>query len=140
MIAERRLNPALQRDVQEIEAIRKVASAEDGPVLMLNLNAYQQDCGFPDSGDYADYIAQLEKGLSTIGARVLLRERICGQVVGEKQIWEEMLAIWYPSHSAFLSMLNISSVPKWSELREKCVRAANIFRCSTAPLMNLRSS
>ena len=49
---------------EEYEAIGKIAnSAEDGPVLMININKCHASAGFPDSKPYTDWMRVLPKML-----------------------------------------------------------------------------
>ena len=85
----------------ELNIIREIAeSGDDCPVLMLNLNKYNDEAGFPNGSPYKDYINVLEDLLPRVGGRIVWRSASLGRAVGEQDI-DEILAAWYPSHQAF---------------------------------------
>jgi len=54
----------------ELNIIRGIAeSGDDCPVLMLNLNKYKGEAGFPNGPPYKDYIIVLEDLLPRVGGR-----------------------------------------------------------------------
>ena len=94
------MNPrsAVARNEDELEAIKAVAeSGADRPLLMLNLNRYRDEAGFPGGGLYRDYMAALDRLLPAVGAAIRWRSPVHGQAVGEQPL-HEVLAVWYPSH------------------------------------------
>ena len=120
----------LARRESELAVIRDIAaSAADGPVLMLNLNRYKPEAGFPGNGRHRDYIAGLETFLAGIGGRILWRHPVRGQVVGDQPV-DEILAAWYPSHQAFLDLASAPGAEENYRLRAECVAAATIHRCA----------
>jgi len=124
------LPPHLARKESELEIIRAIAAGdEDGPVLMLNMNRYTPEAGFPDTGLHRAYINGLEWFLATVGARILWRHPVRGQVVGERPV-DEILAAWYPSHQAFLDLAGAPGAAENYRLRAECVADAVIHRCA----------
>ncbi len=119
----------LTRNEDELLAIRAIADGgDDRPVLMLNLNRYKPDAGYPGGGIYQQYISGLEQFLPVVGGQILWRTPVFGQAVGEQKL-DEILAAWYPSHQSFL---DLSSAPGGEEnyrLRSLCVAYAVIHRC-----------
>ena len=64
----------LQRNADDFAVVRSIAeSGSDGPVLMLNMNRYSLDSGFPDRGVYQQYISGLGNFLEGAGAKLLWR-------------------------------------------------------------------
>ena len=117
------------RNESELEAIRVIADGgSDGSVLMLNLNRYFEDAGYPDGGNYQKYMSVLEDLLRRVGAKILWRTRVFGQPVGEQPI-DEILAAWYPSHRAFLELPDAPGAAENFRLRRMCVEYAVIHRC-----------
>ena len=48
----------LQRNADDFAVVRSISeSGSDGPVLMLNMNRYSLESGFPDRGVYHQYTA-----------------------------------------------------------------------------------
>ncbi len=112
----------------EMRAIRKIAtSGNDKPALMLNLNRYVKNAGFPDGELFKSYMAALDKLLSEVGARILWRHNVLGQPVGDQKL-DEVLAIWYPSHQAFLNLYTAPGSQENFRLRNLAVEYAVIHR------------
>jgi hypothetical protein len=81
--------PHLQRNADDFTAVRSIAeSGSDGPVLMLNMNRYSLESGFPDRGVYKQYISGLGNFLEGAGAKLLWRFPVLGQAVGDQKIHE----------------------------------------------------
>ncbi len=120
----------LQRNSSEIAAIRRdIESGSDAPVLMVNLNTYKPEAGFPDGREYRGYIAALESVLESVGGRIAWRHPVLGQVVGEPAGVHEVLGIWFPSGEAFLALPKAPGADDSYRLRELCVERATIYRC-----------
>lgn len=113
----------------EFETIRAIAQGgRDQPVLMLNLNRYSADAGFPDGDNYHKYMSVLEALLVRVGAKILWRTPVYGQPVGEQPI-DEILAAWYPTHQAFVELPDAPGARENFRLRRMCVEYAVIHRC-----------
>ena len=120
------MNETTLAAMARIKAIAE--SGDDRPVVMLNLNRYAPDSGFPDGGLYHDYMDALSRLLPEVGAKILWRSPVHGQVVGEQPV-HEVLAVWYPSHAAFVAMPQAAGADKNYSLRAQCVAYAVIHRC-----------
>jgi uncharacterized protein len=95
----------LQRNEADLAEIRQlVASGNDAPVIMLNQNAYTAQAGYPDGELYRQYISGLENLVERLGGAILWRQPILGQPVGEVRRCDEILAIRFPSHRAYLDL------------------------------------
>lgn len=120
----------LSRKAAELDIIRDIAaSGEDKPVLMLNMNRYKPEAGFPDEGLHRDYIAGLENFLAFVGGKILWRHAVFGQIVGDQPL-DEILAAWYPSHQAFLDLASAPGAAENYRLRTESVAYAVIHRCA----------
>ena len=116
----------------ELKIIREIAqSRNDCPVLMLNLNKYKEEAGFPGGRVYKDYMNVLSDLLPCVGGRILWRSVSLGRVVGEQDV-DEVLAVWYPSHQAFLDLPTQPGGEENFRLRKTCVKSAVIHRCNGA--------
>ena len=122
--------PHLQRNEDDFAFARKVSeSGNDYPVLMLNMNRYRADCGFPDRGLYETYIKGLGPFLQGAGGgRILWRFPVFGQAVGDQKI-DEILACWYPTHRVFLNLYDAPGATENFRLKGLCVEYAVIHRC-----------
>ncbi len=117
-----------KRNEGEIRTIEEIArSGNDPAVLMLNLNVYSASAGFPDGSLYQEYMAVLEQLLPRVGAKILWRHTVLGQATGQQDI-HEILAVWYPSHQAFLDLPNAPGAKENYRLRESAVERAVIHR------------
>ena len=117
------INPA------EAEAIAAIAAgSDDGPVLMLNLNRYRAETGYPDGAPYRAYMAALDTLLDQVGGRVVWRAAVRGQVVGDRPI-DEAIGIWYPTHQAFLDLTTAPGSAENMRLRRLAIERADLHRC-----------
>jgi hypothetical protein len=120
----------LKRNESELVAIRRIAeSGHDRPVLMMNINGYKPEAGYPDGDPYRRYIAALERVLKSLDAKILWRLPVAGQPVGEQTRVDEIIAIYYPSHRAFLDFGGAPGADESYRLRVSCVERAVIHRC-----------
>ena len=124
------MNYVNKRNDTEIQIMREIAtSGNDHPVLILNLNCYSPEAGFPDGALYKNYMTVLERFLPVVGAKILWRHPILGQVTGTQNI-HEILAAWYPSHQAFLDLPDAPGAEQNFRLRALAVEHAAIHRVS----------
>ena len=124
------------RNADELEKIKAIAGTDqDGPIVMMNLNRYTEAAGYPDGALYQRYMTALDALLPQVGGKVLWRSAVLGQAAGQQDI-DEILAVWYPSHQAFLGMPQVPGAEENYELRRECVAEATIHRCpgAQAPL------
>jgi hypothetical protein len=71
--------PWLQRNEEDFAIVRKIAEgSSDHPVLMLNMNRYAANSGFPNRGPYRDYIGGLVPFLKGAGAKLHWRFPVLG--------------------------------------------------------------
>ncbi len=119
----------INRVPSEIDAITAITvSGHDAPVLMLNLNRYTTAAAYPQGEDYRTYMAKIEESVGRVGGKVLWRTPVSGQPVGcEHDGVDEILAVWYPSHTAFLRLRTQNE--DLFRLRELCVANSVIHRC-----------
>ncbi len=119
----------ISRVPSEIDAITAITvSGHDAPVLMLNLNRYTTAAAYPHGENYRTYMAKIEESVGRVGGKVLWRTPVSGQPVGcEHDGVDEILAVWYPSHTAFLRLRTQNE--DLFRLRELCVANSVIHRC-----------
>ena len=116
-------------NVEQIEEFKRLANTdEDTSILMLNLNRYRPEAGYPSGKLYKEYMAVLDQLLLEVGGKILWRAHVHGVVVGEQKI-NEALGIWYPSHAAFLDLMTAPSSSKNMKLRDAAVEHADLHRC-----------
>ena len=122
-------NNHINRVPSEIDAIKATAESDhDDPVLMLNLNRYTIVAAYPHGEAYQTYFTKIEESVSRVGGKLLWHTPVTGQTVGcEHDKVDEILAVWYPSHAAFLRLRNQNE--ELFRLRELCVANSVIHRC-----------
>lgn len=67
-------------DYDIIEQISK--GDDDGPVLMINLNKYNSNSGFPNGKPYKEYMQALNILLKQVGGKILWQTPVFGQPIG----------------------------------------------------------
>jgi len=103
----------------------------DGPIVALNLNRYHEQAAYPPgtpdgnvSGReaYARYGMVALAAITHVGGRVLWITEARNVAIGcAHEAWEEVVAVWYPSRAAFLSL---PEFPGYQEAFEQHRRAA----------------
>jgi|TARA_B100000315_G_scaffold7315_1_gene7310 hypothetical protein len=118
-------------DSADIGSIRAIAeSGHDVPILMLNLNRYTSAAAYPNGEEYQTYVAVMIATIDRVGGRVLWRTPVHGQPIGcEHDRVDEILAVWYPSHAAFLDLHALEGAEDLWRRRARCVANAVIHRC-----------
>ena len=113
----------------EFLEINKIAgSGEDKAVLMLNLNRYVLKAAYPNGELYMNYMMALSQLLGQLGARILWQMPSFGHPLGGGKL-DEIIAIWYPSHKAFLKLREMPGSAENFKLRGMCVEYAVLHRC-----------
>ena len=122
MVEVPNINPQTFDKVSEI-----VSSCDDRPVFMLNLNAYFNGQSTMSSDAYKDYNAAVDEILREVEGKILWRSLVHGQPVGKQNV-DEILAIWYPSHKAFVNIKDAPSSASFAEAKNRVVKHAIIYR------------
>tara|TARA_B100001287_G_scaffold252850_1_gene235082 strand:- start:216 stop:608 length:393 start_codon:yes stop_codon:yes gene_type:complete len=114
---------------EDVSIIRSIAESDmDRPVLMLNLNRYFESLSFPGGKLYKSYMGVVSKLLESLGGKILWQMPSYGQPLGGEKL-HEIIAIWYPSHKAFLSLRTMPLSEENFKLRGMCVEHAVLHRC-----------
>ena len=113
---------------KEFEIMEDIKNGKDKPVVMLNLNKYVAEVDYPSGKIYKNYMEALSKLVKQVGGRILWRTPVLGQPIGEQDI-DEVLAVWYPTHRAFLELKNQKASAINFKLRDMCIQHAVIHRC-----------
>jgi uncharacterized protein (DUF1330 family) len=125
---------------QQIDAV--AAIADDGPLVMLNLNRYRERAAYsgePPGGASADvsgHEAYLRYGLTAmkvlarVGGEILWSTQATLTVVGdESDRCDEVIAVRYPSAQAFLALALDPELSAALPHREAGLERAAIIRC-----------
>jgi uncharacterized protein (DUF1330 family) len=95
---------------QFAEVAARAGGDGDGPVVMLNLNRYR------DREAYLRYGVVAAEVLERVGGRILWHTDASLTVIGDDaDRYDEVIAVWYPSMSAFSEL---ASDPRILEARE----------------------
>ena len=96
----------------EAQFTRLAGSADDGPVMMVNLLRFKDRADGVDAADgisgaeaYARYGSAVREHLGRVGGRLVLAGAATESVIGpEEGEWDAVLVAEYPSRKAFLEM------------------------------------
>lgn len=120
----------IEPEQSQLDALAARAARDDVPVVMLNLNRYR------DREEYLRYGVVAAATLDRIGARVLWRADAAATIVGTgEDEYDEVIAVWYPSFSAFLEFAADEAVVAAFEHRRAGLERAAVICCeaSTEP-------
>lgn len=116
-------------DLGEVARIKSIASsANDVPVLMLNLNRYLSKAGYPDGDLYNEFLAIITKVVGDVGGKILWRTPVRGHIIGDQEV-HEALGIWYPTHQAFLNLMTLPDFDENMRLRSIVIEEASQLCC-----------
>ncbi|MFN8149759.1 MAG: DUF1330 domain-containing protein [Solirubrobacterales bacterium] len=122
----------IEPDQQQLEAIIARAAEDDSPIVMLNLNRYA------DRDEYLKYGAVAATKLDELGARVLWHANASETFIGTgDDDYDEVLAVWYPSRSAFLEFTSDPRILAAFEHRRAGLERAAIICCESGPAAEL---
>ncbi len=111
-----------------MERAQERARGDDEAVLMLNLNRYTPAAGFPDGDEYRLYMSRLDHSVGAGGGAVLWRTPVIDAVIGcGHDDYDEILAVWYPSHTAFLELPEADGAELMFASRRTCVANSTIL-------------
>jgi hypothetical protein len=113
---------------EAIERVKSVSANDDSPVLMLNMNRYSPAAGYPNGDQYRSYMRCLDHSVEAGGGHVLWRTPVDGVVIGcDHDTYDEILPVWYPSHTAFLQLPSADGADLMFASRAVCVEHATIL-------------
>lgn len=118
--------PEPERLNQEGFAAFAARSAEDAPVVMLNLLRFK-----PDGGQerYAEYGAAVTPLLEKAGARVVFLGESALPLLGEGR-WDSVLLVEYPTGQAFLDMIASAEYQAIGHLRTEALEHGELHPMS----------
>jgi hypothetical protein len=137
----------IEPDSDQIRELSAVAGGpDDGPVVMLNLNRYRERAAYesappggedPDVGGreaYARYGIVAMATLARLGAKILWHADAGQTVVGdETDVYDEVVAVWYPSRAAFLELATDAVTVAAMAHRVAGLERAAIIACPSGP-------
>src|SRR4051812_48829892 len=117
----------VEPDLEQLQEMQALAgSAEDGPLVMLNLNRYR------DRDAYARYGEVAMKVLERVGGKILWHAPALATVVGEEaERYDDVIAVWYPSAAAFVALATDPEIMEVREARIAGLERATLLRCES---------
>jgi uncharacterized protein (DUF1330 family) len=120
------------------------AHRPDGPIVALNLNRYRvratYPLGTPDADvsgreAYGRYGIVALRAIAEVGGRILWATEARNIAIGcEHDAYEEIVAVWYPSRAAFLSLESIRGYREAFDLhRRAAIEHATLLLCDARP-------
>lgn len=120
-----------------------VEAGTDGPIVMLNLNRYRERAEYADGRDadglsgrevYLRYGVVAQRALAAVGGRVLWATTADVPVIGcDHDAIDEVLAVWYPSRSAFLALTDQDGYVEALQHRAAALDRAALIPCAAGP-------
>jgi uncharacterized protein (DUF1330 family) len=137
----------IEPDERQIAAVTGLAGSEsDGPVVMLNLNRYRERAEYggevpgglpadvPGREAYGRYAVVALGVLERLGGRVLWQAESNMTVVGdETDRCDEVVAVWYPSHAAFIALATDPEILGARAHRAAGLARAALIACESGP-------
>jgi uncharacterized protein (DUF1330 family) len=131
---------------RQLADIAAVAGTEaDGPIVMLNLNRYRDRADYGDDGPdgvdpdvsgreaYGRYGEVAMGAIAATGGAVVWFTESTGTVIGrDDDRFDEVVAVWYPSRAAFLSLVEVDGYAAALSHRTAALERAMII-CTEGP-------
>lgn len=129
-------------DEAQFAAYARAIEADDGPVVMLNLNKFRDVAVYEDGRDaggatgratYLKYGTVALEAIHALGGEVLWMTDAIEPIIGcEHDSYDEILAVWYPSRSAFLRLTDHPGYTEALEHRDAALERAVVLPCAGA--------
>jgi uncharacterized protein (DUF1330 family) len=131
--AEERVVPITPNREQFAE-LATAASADDGPVVMLNLLKFKDTAtsGGTGAASYNRYGDSVTRMVEERGGRILWSGRVDQVLIGEEAAngWDAIALVQYPSRQAFLDMVSDDTYLKSHEHREGGLADTVLLACT----------
>ena len=101
----------------------------EGPVVMVNLNRYR------DRDAYLQEYGVVALGaIESVGGRILWQSEVEHVVIGDDgDQYDEIIAVWYPSRSAFLGLMQFPGYLEAAERRKATREHPTLLAISPPP-------
>ena len=135
---------------ERLDQLRAEAAADDGPVVMLNLNRYRDVAAYGDERDaeglsgrhaYLRYGIVAKAAIDALGGAILWVSDAAGAaLIGcDHDAYDEVVAVWYPSRAAFLALEDHPGYREALEHRDAAIDQAMLLPFVGDPGRVLRS-
>jgi len=105
------------------EFLARSRSADDGPIVMLNLLAVKPDGGLEKYMEYGEAVAPV---LAGVGGKAAFMGRGSSALIGGERVWDLVLLVEYPSRAAFLEMIGSPEYQAIAHLRTEALLASEL--------------
>ena len=114
--------------------VELASSADDGPVVMLNLLKFKERAQGEDGSGadaYRRYGEAAVKMVEEQGGRVLWQGRADQMLIGDtEQGWDSVVLVEYPSRKAFIEMVSTPEYEQAHEHRESGLERTVLIACT----------
>ena len=130
----------------DLETVRSLLDSGDpSPVVMLNLNRYRARAAYPEGWSGADpdvsgreaylrYGIVAFQAITAVGGAILWSTEAREVVIGcDHEDYDEVVAVWYPSRAAFLSLEKFPGYLEALEHRSAAIERASLIACDASP-------
>lgn len=117
------------------EQIRElVGSAQQGPVVMLNLLKFKADGGEASYRRYGEAVLPI---VGKLGGRLLWQGRADSVVIGDTAAdgWDAVALVEYPSRQAFIGMVTSTEYQAIAGLRADALADSRLIACTQQYLL-----
>src|SRR5690348_758665 len=96
---------AIDPTADSVASLADDAATNGDPVVMLNLLKF---AGHDGAGSYQQYATAVQPFLESVGATLVYAGDVSRRIIGEADApsWDAIVAVNYPSRTAFLSMVS----------------------------------
>jgi hypothetical protein len=150
------VNQGIEPTEAQLARFGVASGGDDRPFVMVNLNRYREHAAYqsgdvPDGLDtavsgrdaYARYGAVAMKAVDEVGGQLLWGSSAGegGPFIGdeERDRWDEVLCLWYPSRAAFFRMIGLDYYAASLVHRRAALERAAVFPVAAAevPVLDL---
>jgi uncharacterized protein (DUF1330 family) len=121
----------------QFTALAATATADDGPVVMLNLLKFKEVAADGGSGAaaYNRYGGSVSRMVEERGGRLLWTGRVDQVLIGDDAAngWDAIALVQYPSRQAFLDMVTDDTYLQSHEHREGGLADTVLLACTPRP-------
>lgn len=130
-------------DDEQMAAFEAIAaSGDDGPIVMLNLNKFRAFAEYEDghveegltgAQAYLRYGAVAVEAIASTGGRIVWLSSTEAPFIGcDHEGYDEVVAVWYPSHAAFLALTDHPGYTEALAHRDAALERATVIPCAGA--------
>lgn len=121
-----RTDAHIEPTTKQISDLMETAKENEGPVVMINLLAFNDDEG---RLSYERYAAEVLPHLERVGAQIIYAGHSGEVVIGgsERPWWDAIAVVEYPSRSKFIEMVNDPAYEKIAIYRTAALATSELI-------------